>query len=1623
MYYLGIDIGSTTVKLAVLDERYQLLYSTYERHHSDVRATLTQVIETAAAHFPGKTMTIAITGSGGLLLANWLHVSFVQEVIASKEAVEAFIPQTDACIELGGEDAKIIFFDQSIEQRMNGQCAGGTGAFIDQMATLLDTDATGLNELAKSCKTLYPIASRCGVFAKTDVQPLLNEGARKEDIAASIFQAVVTQTIAGLACGRPIRGYVAFLGGPLQYLSELRKRFIVTLQLDDEHTIVPNNAHLFVAQGCAVAGYMCDEPHLETLDSLLVRLKTLGEQQGSEVQRLPALFETPDDYARFKRRHDAQCVPRGDIAHAKGVLFLGLDAGSTTFKAALIDSDARVLWSFYKSNKGEVIGSAKESLRQLYAAIPQGAFIGHATVTGYGEALLLQALRVDSGEIETVAHLRGAQELLPQVDFILDIGGQDMKCLRIRNGAIDSIMLNEACSSGCGSFIESFAAGLGIPIANFAQTAIEARQPVDLGSRCTVFMNSRVKQAQKEGATVGDIAAGLALAVIKNALFKVIKIRDAHDVGTCGIVQGGTFLNDAVLRAFEQLAQVDAFRPDMAGNMGAYGAALLARDRYRKQCERVSAGAGADASGTAASGAQSAPQPALHPAPRASQPTATQPTSVPVSVFSPAQTHATGTAASASSAIRSTIVSAEEIDSINPTHKTTRCGLCSNNCLLTINSFGRDPLTGKTRRFITGNRCERGAGHSGKNQRSIPNVFAYKNKRLFSYKPLDADDAPRGTVGIPRALNMYENYPFWFTFFTALRFRVELSDNSSKELFSSGIESMPSESVCYPAKMAHGHVMNLLARHPDFIWMPCSKWERQEDAGAGNHYNCPIVASYSEALRLNIDQLNDTDTAFLNPWIPYDKKDYLKERLFIELCQNNSQVVGRHAALPTRAEIDAAVERAWDEDEAFKRDIRMKGQETLMWMQQTGTHGIVLAGRPYHNDPEINHSIPELLTSFGLAVLTEDSVAHLGVLERPIRLVDQWMYHTRLYAAAKVVTQRNDLDLIQLNSFGCGLDALTCDQVQEILEAAGKVYTVLKIDEVSNLGAARIRVRSLLAALRDKQEREQEKHPGTPEEHEQQHTLPSEARLQIVDSFILVPPNDIDAHVSAPAATSAHAVSARVNASSAAQNKASRGAAPAAAPTPAASVALDAPTPSAPNAASVPSSEVSCCKAPVHAYEKADLYVQDFFTQRTSSSTAFKRVQFTQRMREEGWTILAPQMAPIHFEILAEAFHRFGYNVELLPSVDPKATEIGLKYVNNDICYPSILVTGQIMEAVLSGRYDTNKLAVVISQTGGGCRATNYISLIRKALKAAGLSHIPVISLSTAKLGENNPGFKLSSAMLMQAVYAFLYGDVLMQCLYRTRPYEAQKGAAYQLFRRYMELCKSQMRTGLRYMRFVQTCRCIVRDFDALPLINDQSKPRVGVVGEILVKFHPTANNNVVEVIEAQGCEARVPGIVEFFLFGIAGAIFQRKPLGRSRKGEIGSRIALAVLQALRAPVNRALRTSKRFEPPADIYTMGSYASDILSLCNSMGEGWLLTAEMVELIKTGTPNIICAQPFACLPNHVVGKAVIKQLRTLYPLSNIVAIDYDPGSSEVNQLNRIKLMISVAKSNARKKSHH
>ena len=1459
---LGIDVGSTTVKLAVIDDNDHLVYANYERHHTDVRATAKELFARAQRVIGDTPMRVSITGSGGMLLAKWLDLEFVQEVIASKRAVETLIPQTDCAIELGGEDAKIIYFDNGIEQRMNGTCAGGTGAFIDQMASLLHTDASGLNELAKGATQIHPIASRCGVFAKSDVQPLLNEGAAPADVAASIFQAVANQTVSGLACGHPIRGYVAFLGGPLQYLSELRHRFYVTLNLDEEHIIVPENAHLFVATGAALAG---ESDKYITFAEAIRLLEDLKDTQGSEVARLDPLFSTEEDYREFKARHDQQVVPKGDLTSYHGRVFIGIDAGSTTMKAAVVGEDGELLYTWYGNNNGDILGTARTITDDIYDKMPADCTIGHVTTTGYGEQILIEALRADSGEIETVAHLRGAKAFIPDVEFILDIGGQDMKCLQVKDGVIEHIMLNEACSSGCGSFIESFAVSMNMSVQEFAEAAVHAKSPVDLGSRCTVFMNSRVKQAQKEGATIGDVAAGLSYSVIKNALFKVIKLRDFDEIGKYCVVQGGTFMSDATLRAFELLTGRDVIRPDVAGCMGAYGAALLARDR-----------AGVD-----------------------------------------------GT---------SGLLSREKIDNLQVKHTNVHCGRCSNNCLLTINDFGEG------HRFITGNRCEKGAGAGKRSKNDAPNLFEYKNKLLFDRPVLSEEEATRGTVGIPRALNMYENYPFWHAFFTKLGFRVVLSDQTNGKTYEAGIESMPSESVCYPAKLSHGHIMNLIAKDPDFIWMPCIRWERKEDEGATNHYNCPIVMSYPQALELNVDELGEgTKVEFLDPFIPYDKKSELKRRLYElvseqrekDAAEGRGRVRGAHI---TRAEIDEAVNAAWQADVDFHNAMRRKGDEALRWIEEHDAHGIVLAGRPYHNDPEINHAIPELVHSFGFAVLTEDSVAHKMLPERPIRVVDQWMFHSRLYRAARFVATRNDLDLIQLFSFGCGLDALTTDEVQEILEASGKIYTMLKVDQVSNLGAARIRIRSLMAALKEQREELERK----------------SAAGQICE----VAPEGVVCADGTPER-----------------------------------VRKDEPG-----------------RVPVY---------------RESASAAFKKVRYTKEMQDAGYTILAPQMSPIHFELVEELLKNEGFNAVLLPSVDQGAVDMGLKYVNNDICYPSILVTGQIMEAVLSGKYDLSRTAVLITQTGGGCRATNYIALIRKALKDSGHPEVPVISLTAASgLDEDNPGFNIfKPELLVKALYALLYGDLIMQLLYRVRPYEAEAGAADALYDRMMAEAKGVLLSASR-RSFYGLCQRTVDAFEALPLVNDRSKPRVGVVGEILVKFHPTANNQVVRVIEQEGCEANVPGLVDFFLFGMTNAINMKDELGTKATSRFTHKAGIKLIEGFREPINKMLEASTRFEPYPSVWELAEKAGQVLSLCNTMGEGWLLTAEMCDLIETGTPNIVCCSPFACLPNHVVGKAVIKRLREMHPESNIVAVDYDPGASEVNQLNRIKLMISVAKENYR-----
>ncbi|MBQ4092181.1 MAG: 2-hydroxyacyl-CoA dehydratase [Firmicutes bacterium] len=1402
---LGLDIGSTTVKVTLLDKANQFLFRCYQRHFSDVRATVEDVLKQAKEKVGDIKVKMAITGSGGLSLSEHIGVDFIQEVIACTKAVEEFIPETDVVIELGGEDAKITYFGKTTEQRMNGACAGGTGAFIDQMALLLQTDATGLNELAKDYKVIHPIASRCGVFAKTDIQPLLNQGAAKEDIAASIFQAVVNQTISGLACGKPIRGNIAFLGGPLHFLPELRNAFIRTLHLTDETAILPQDAHYYVSHGCALAARDEGSTEMVPLSELIRRLEELDPVELSESNGLEPLFLNEEELTAFRNRHNEATVGKKELSEAKGKLYLGIDAGSTTSKAVLMDDEKNIVYSHYENNKGEPLDLCMKMLGDIYDKLPADCYIANAGITGYGEDLMRSALRIDVGEVETMAHYKAASHFLPGVEFILDIGGQDMKAIRIHNGVIESIILNEACSSGCGSFIETFAKSLDLSVSEFAARALESKNPVDLGNRCTVFMNSKVKQAQKEGATIEDISAGLSYSVIKNALYKVIKIRRPEDYGKKIIAQGGTFYNEAVLRAFEKETKREIVRPDIAGLMGAYGAAIIAKERC----------------------------PEGH---------------------------------------VSSLISKEELTKFSYNKTFRHCEKCPNRCLLTVMEFTDG------HHFISGNRCERGADIKIEKS-DIPNLFDYKYKRLFNYTSLKEEDAKRGTIGVPRVLNMYENYPFWHTFLTELGFRVVLSGKSDKKMFEAGMETIPSEAVCYPAKLAHGHIMTLIQKGIRTIFYPAVVYEHHEDHKSDNNFNCPVVSGYPEVIKNNVEDIREKEITFIHPILTLDEKDRLDKALAEAFTSFHIPV----------SEIAEASKKAFAENEAFKADIRKKGEEALAYIREHNIHGIVLAGRPYHVDPEINHGLPNIVTHQGMAVLTEDSISHLSEPERPLRVRDQWAFHTRLYAAATVVAKNNDLDMIQLTSFGCGLDAVTTDQVAEILERHNKIYTNIKIDEGDNLGAARIRIRSLKVTLDEQKEQQIEKEPYKP---------------------FQAPP----------------------------------------------------------------------------------------------------RASFTKEMKPRH-TLLAPQMSPIHFQFLEDALDVCGYHLEVIPKVSPEDMEEGLRHVHNDACYPCILTTGQMINALKSGKYDLNNVSLLMTQTGGQCRATNYVSFIRKALADADMEQVPVIALSAQGL-ESNPGFKWTPKLLIRALMALNYGDLLMNVLYRTRPYEKVKGSANALHDKWVPRIKETVRKG-SLRQYKKDMFAIVKDFDNLPL-TDEKKPRVGLVGEILVKFSPDANNHIVELIEKEGGEANMPALIDFFLYSAYAGQYKAQHLKGTKKSYRMSKLIIAALEKTRSSMRKALEQSNRFDPPARIEDLAKKASSIVSIGNMAGEGWFLTGEMIELIESGVPNIVCMQPFACLPNHITGRGALKELSRQFPEANIIAVDYDPGASESNQLNRIKLMMSVAK---------
>ena len=1409
---MGIDVGSTTVKVVLLDEQDNYLYKKYIRHYANILDTVHTLLQEAQVGYEDAKVHVAITGSGGMAMADKVRIPFVQEVIAETKAIKALYPQTDVIIELGGEDAKVTYLGRTAEHRMNGSCAGGTGAFIDQMATLLQTDASGLNQLAMNSDTIYPIAARCGVFAKTDVQALLNQGASHENIAKSVFQAIVNQTIAGLACGHKIEGNVAFLGGPLTFLSELRQCFCDTLELDEAHRIIPENGELFIALGAAL---MNDECRDITVGELTKEIGTLIGVPMEATDRVDPLFKNEEELEAFRARHAKAVTPKSDIKDAEGPCYLGIDAGSTTLKVVLINSKNEIIFSHYGPNHGKPLEKSQELIEKIYSLLPKGAYIAHSGVTGYGEAFLKRALGIDIGEVETIAHYRAAQFFCPDVSFILDIGGQDMKCTKVRDGYIEDIVLNEACSSGCGSFIDTFATSLRLPIEQFAKEGLLAPMPIDLGSRCTVFMNSKVKQAQKEGATVPDIAAGLAYSVIKNALYKVLKVKDPKELGDHIVVQGGTFYNEAVLRAFEKLMGVEVIRPDVSGLMGAYGMALLASEAAEELQNQ-----------------------------------------------------------------HSSLLDVDGLKSLQVSTSMRNCGLCSNNCMLTINAFS----DGRT--YVTGNRCDRGAGDMiQEKHKPVPNMVEVKLRRYFDYflKKNIPEFEGKLRIGIPRVLNMYEDFPFWFTFFNQLGCEVVLSDYTTKDQYNKAIDTIPSDTACYPAKAVHGHIRDLAQAQVDLIWYPCIQHGPKEFS-RDNNYHCPMVISYPELIRNNMQDVMGK-TPFYAPFLPLADKKSLVPALVKALKE-----------LPfSKSEISSAVDTAWAEQEKCKADYREMTKKTVSRLVAEQVPTIVLAGRPYHLDSGINHGIPELITSLGMAVLTEDGVAPLGKEIKHLRVVDQWSYHSRLYHAAEFVSRTEGFQIVELNSFGCGLDSIVADQVKDILSAKHKIHTLLKIDEGTNLGAVTIRLRSLQSVM----ERSMRKHhnPEAPVE-------------TVVDD------------------------------------------------------------------------------TPAYDYE---------------------RVIFTEEMRKT-YKILVPQMSPLHFQLLEPVLKSEGYDFDMLPAPTREDVEVGLKYINNDACYPAIIVVGQLMSALLSGKYDINKTAVIISQTGGGCRATNYIGYLRKALIDAGMKQVPILSLNASDM-ERQPGFKLTKSFLHRMIQAVVYGDALMQCVLATRPYEINPGSADALCDYWVKKLRERI-TKANIFQYSKYIKNIIEDFDNLPVDKSKPKPRVGVVGEIYVKFHPSANNHINELIEKEGGEVVTSGLLDFFLYCAMDSTYRAKHLdGTWLSGFFGS-LAREALELYRLPYAKAVAASKHFDPLQRMTKVAKEAAHYIDLGNQCGEGWFLTGDMIDLIEKGAKQVVCLQPFGCLPNHVSGKGMVKTLSEAYPDVRIAAIDYDPGSSAVNQANRLKLLLAT-----------
>ncbi|MCP4543092.1 MAG: CoA activase [Chloroflexi bacterium] len=1448
---MGIDIGSTTAKVVILNQdtngsvrstQSNIAFSAYHRHNAETLATLKTILGQALDSLGNVKVNLLITGSAGLGISEKFNIPFIQEVVASAEVVRQLYPQVKTLIDIGGEDAKMIFFnaDQRPDIRMNGSCAGGTGAFIDQMATLLNIPVSDLNALAESHTTVYPMASRCGVFAKTDVQNLLSREIAREDIVASVFNAVVLQTLATLSRGYKPSPVILFGGGPLTFLPALKDFFIKTLNVGSDGVLEAENTELLPAIGAALVDHANKQEI--TLTELVNLLSTQPRYKHTNQSRLSQLFTDKQELDLWKEARTQHQAPRTDVRYMENdQVFLGIDSGSTTTKLVLTDEQGRVAFDYYCNNNGNAIKAVQtglEKIQQLFTTCDDPPRITRSVVTGYGEDLIRTAFGCDEGMVETLAHFRAARAFDPNVSFILDIGGQDMKAIFVRDGHIQNIEINEACSSGCGSFIESFAKSMGYTVSDFAQNACMSEAPCDLGTRCTVFMNSKVKQSLREGAHISDISAGLAYSVIKNAIHKVLKITNTSVLGDHIIVQGGTFRNPAIHRAMERLLEQQVLCPDIAELMGAYGAALTARDTYNGN---------GSSKGTARNLQLSRDLGETKP-------------------------HGNGRDSSH-------FVGLENLATVGDYQKRlVRCRGCENKCAVTKLTF----QNGNT--FFTGNRCEKVFTNSGERVRKGTNLLARKVQLLFDRETAPAAQ-PKLTLGIPRVLNMFENFPFWNTLLVECGFQVQLSDKSSNATYEKGIETVMSENICFPAKLAHGHIYDLIEAGVDRIFYPMVFYEEAEFADSVNCFNCPIVSGYPDVIRSAIDPEAKFGIPLDQPTINLQDK-----RLLRKACYQYLSGLGVSAKTFKRA-----FTRAIEAQQDYKETVQSITADILAQAKADGRPVILMMGRPYHADELINHKVPEILTDFGMDIITEDAIPI--ALDQTLdnqHVLTQWEYPNRYYHAARWVGQQDNVEMVQLNSFACGPDAVAVDEVKSILGEYEKSHTVIRIDEVESMGSVKLRLRSMVESMKER-ERAREKEP---------------------------------------------------------------------------------------------------------------------LRQRTyTPRKTVKLFQETDRQR----VVIVPRFAHFCSAPITRPMLDQGYHVEALPHADRESVEVGLKYTNNEICYPAIIVIGDLIKALQSGKYDLSNTAVGISQTGGQCRASCYLSLLKRALIAAGFEDIPVVSLTTAMKPLNEqPGFKMDiKQYVYKAMFGMIYADALRDMYHATAVREVNKGQALEVANKYLAILEDgtlPLQKGI----VLETLGQAVADFNKIETI-DGHYPKVGIVGEIYIKYNSFGNNRVVEWLMDQGIEVIVPSFAEFFVAWFPS--IKAKVKANIKRPDILWLLAPVLnkyTQALQNHVETVMEEFRYYRPSHTIQDVAKKAQEIVDLAHQYGESWLIAGEIGEFMAHGIPNVLCLQPFGCIANQVIAKGVTKRMKEKFPQLNLLYLDCDAGTSEVNFVNRLYFFINHAR---------